>query len=304
MKRQERRSTGSFVLLSLLSFQPQVALAQEGRSGETRGTTKEVLIWRIGEPYEVPPLRIRLLDEATGAPLRLISVRVAFMTRWLASSKPDYHGPGGSADILTEAVTDVDGYFSTSKTEVVPRGLTPTGDNPLFVPRFVGISVSYEVAGGSSWNQILPETIESVRSGKLAYIELGSPPKAAEPSAALTEADVVVKAAVDWSNSRVRVQRGDTIRVTARGTIDLGRQGSCGPQGIGTVDPDALLPDKPLGALIAVIGDDNDDFIFIGSEAEFVAPHDGCVFFGVNEGDTKDNSGTFTAHVRVRPTPN
>ena len=47
------------------------------------------------------------------------------------------------------------------------------------------------------------------------------------------------------------------------------------------------------GALIAVIGDDNDDFILIGRSKDFVAQRDGVLFLGVNEGNLSDNSGNF-----------
>lgn len=299
MKRQVRCSIASIVLLILLPFQQQVVLAQDSSPGKTRDATEEVLIWRVGDPYEVPPLKIRLLY-GPGAPVMLTSVQVTFRTRWLASSNPDYHGPGGWAEISTDVVTDVDGYFSTSKTKVVPSGMAPVGDNPLFVPRFVDILVCYKDTEGTHCHIIQPETIEAVRSGRLACIDLRWSPKTAEPRDALTESDVAVRADVYWVSSRVRVQRGDFVRVTATGTINLGRQGTCGPDGIGTIDPTALLPDKPVGALIAVIGDDNDDFIFIGAAAEFVSAHDGYVAFGVNEGDLEDNSGAFAAHIRVR----
>ena len=50
---------------------------------------------------------------------------------------------------------------------------------------------------------------------------------------------------------------------------------------------------QPTGALIAVIGDDNDDFILIGRSKDFVAQRDGVLFLGVNEGNLSDNSGNF-----------
>ena len=54
-----------------------------------------------------------------------------------------------------------------------------------------------------------------------------------------------------------------------------------------------MLADGLLCALIAVIGDDNDDFILIGRSKDFVAQRDGVLFLGVNEGNLSDNSGNF-----------
>jgi hypothetical protein len=53
--------------------------------------------------------------------------------------------------------------------------------------------------------------------------------------------------------------------------------------------------------LIAVIGDDNDEFLWIGNEREFVASRDGALFLGVNEGNLNDNSGNFDVRIEIRP---
>ena len=66
-------------------------------------------------------------------------------------------------------------------------------------------------------------------------------------------------------------------------------------------DNDKLIKAKPTGGLIAVIGDDNNDFIFIGGSAEFVATRDGALFLGVNEGFLDDNSGSFDVVVEIDP---
>ena len=53
------------------------------------------------------------------------------------------------------------------------------------------------------------------------------------------------------------------------------------------------------GGLIAVIGDDNDDFIFVGRSRDFVAQRDGVLFLGVNEGNLSDNSGLFEVTIEA-----
>ena len=50
---------------------------------------------------------------------------------------------------------------------------------------------------------------------------------------------------------------------------------------------------EATGAMIAVIGDDNDDFLLIGSNRDFVAQRDGVLFLGVNEGNLADNTGSY-----------
>lgn len=117
----------------------------------------------------------------------------------------------------------------------------------------------------------------------------------------LREADIAVQAALDWTNTKIRVQRGNRIRVSASGTVTLDKTGrySSGPAGLNISDNDKLLQNRPTGALIAVIGDDNDEFIFVGQRTEFTATRDGILFLSVNEGNLRDNSGAYQAHVTV-----
>lgn len=115
----------------------------------------------------------------------------------------------------------------------------------------------------------------------------------------VAEKTVSVPAAADWTSTEIRVQRGQRIVISASGEVDLGDNQRTGPDGINTADSRKLLPGKATGGLIAVVGDDNDDFIFIGSNSEFVAPHNGILFLSVNEGNLKDNNGAFVARVRI-----
>ena len=75
------------------------------------------------------------------------------------------------------------------------------------------------------------------------------------------------------------------------------------PEGITLDDKDKLMPNWPTGGLIAVIGDDNDNFIYIGKTNEFVAQRSGRLFLSVNEGNLKDNSGVYSARVEVELMP-
>jgi hypothetical protein len=97
-----------------------------------------------------------------------------------------------------------------------------------------------------------------------------------------------------WTNSGLVVRRGQRLRISATGRVNLGAKGSSTADGLASVqDREKLMRNQPTGGLIAVIGDDNDEFIFIGSSRDFVAQRDGVLFLGVNEGNLSDNSGTF-----------
>ncbi len=118
----------------------------------------------------------------------------------------------------------------------------------------------------------------------------------AEP---LAEKTLSIAAAADWTSSEIRIQRGQRIRITASGEVDLGTKGRATPAGIPANDPKRLMPGQLTGGLIAVVGDDNNDFVFIGTEGEFVAKQTGVLFLSVNEEKLDDNRGSFIARVKV-----
>jgi hypothetical protein len=97
-----------------------------------------------------------------------------------------------------------------------------------------------------------------------------------------------------WTNSGLVVRKGQRLRISASGRVSLGRGRFSTPGGIAAIqDGEKLMRNEATGALIAVIGDDNDDFILIGPRREFVAQRDGVLFLGVNEGDLADNTGSY-----------
>ncbi len=103
-----------------------------------------------------------------------------------------------------------------------------------------------------------------------------------------------------WNDSGLMVRAGQRLRVSATGRVSLGSGNMSTPTGLPRLaDRDKLMRNEPTGGLIAVIGDDNDDFIFIGANREFVAQRDGRLFLGVNEGNLGDNSGMYDVTVEA-----
>lgn len=135
------------------------------------------------------------------------------------------------------------------------------------------------------------------------------PVRVMEPSVRTGEKpiEISVKVLADntangWTNSGWVVKKGQRIRIIGDGTISLGSGVTTGPSGLyEREDPSKLLKSVPTGALIAVIGDDNNEFIYIGSERTFVASRDGALFLGVNEGNLNDNSGSFNVRIEIQP---
>jgi len=109
-------------------------------------------------------------------------------------------------------------------------------------------------------------------------------------------------AANGWTDSGLMVRKGQRLRISASGRISLGQGRFSTPTGLPRVmDTEKLMRDEPTGALIAVVGDDNDEFIFVGSGREFFATRDGRLFLGVNEGRLDDNTGTYDALIEAEP---
>ncbi len=124
-------------------------------------------------------------------------------------------------------------------------------------------------------------------------------PAAGEAAGLLADKTISIAAAADWTSTEVRIQRGQRVVITASGEVDLGNNQRATPNGIALNDSRKLMLNRPTGALIAVVGDDNDDFVFLGVNGEFTATHSGVLFLSVNEGNLKDNNGSFIAKVKV-----
>jgi len=105
-----------------------------------------------------------------------------------------------------------------------------------------------------------------------------------------------------WTNSGWVVKKGQTIKISGDGEISLGAGKTTGPSGDYELDDTGkLLKSVPTGALIAVVGDDNNDFIYVGNSREFTATRDGALFLGVNEGNLNDNSGSYNVKIEISP---
>lgn len=105
-----------------------------------------------------------------------------------------------------------------------------------------------------------------------------------------------------WTNSGWVVKKGQRIRIVGDGNVTLGKGQRSPASGLPSLDDDRkLLKNVATGALIAVIGDDNNDFIYVGAEREFTATRDGALFLGINEGHLEDNSGSFNVKIEIIP---
>ncbi len=158
-----------------------------------------------------------------------------------------------------------------------------------------------------------PDTSNTSNNQSVPQIStpLPAPPKVVTSSTTATVApkpiEVGVKVLADntangWTNSGWVVRKGQKIKITGTGRISLGGGRYATPGGIASLpDKDKLMQNQATGGLIAVIGDNNNDFIYVGDALEFTATQDGALFLGINEGNLADNSGAFDIKIEISP---
>jgi hypothetical protein len=219
-------------------------------------------------------------------------------------------GEGERRRELTFEVTEVESILfdqpgaQTSPTEKTQGNATPAPVRVIVSDTLPKISDS-----PSNSTAKLPDRPKAAKNENISATKPPAPVKTDDklPPGAIEPITVKVNVLADntfngWTNSGWVVRKGQKIRITGSGEIDLGGGKKCPPGGISNLeDPEKLLKAVPTGALIAVIGDDNNEFIYIGDEREFVAARDGALFLGVNEGNIADNSGSFQAVIQIWP---
>ena len=148
-----------------------------------------------------------------------------------------------------------------------------------------------------------PETVKADNTTRTNPVQNNIPNKPSVAKAKPIELNVKVLAdntSNGWTNSGWVVRKGQKIRISADGRVSLGGDRFTTSSGIAALPDDGkLMKNVPTGALIVVIGDDNNEFIYIGAEREFVAARDGSLFLGVNEGNLNDNSGAFDIKIQI-----
>jgi hypothetical protein len=152
-----------------------------------------------------------------------------------------------------------------------------------------------------------PTQTRNIPSNTTATKPVVKPPPVSVPSSTASAKAVTFNVRVladntanGWTNSGFVVKRGQRIRITGGGSVSLGKGHTTTASGLPDLeDPTKLLKSVPTGALLAVIGDDNNDFIYIGESREFTAGRDGALYLGVNEGNLSDNSGAFDVKIEV-----
>lgn len=103
-----------------------------------------------------------------------------------------------------------------------------------------------------------------------------------------------------YSNTTdISIQKGDSIRITASGSITYGSwAGSGGPDGIDGYTSYNRISGFRHGSLLVRIGD-NGEWQAVGKLKSIVANNNGALQFIVNDVDPSNNSGFFTIELKI-----
>ena len=251
-----------------------------------------------------------MLDTGSGRYLSKAMVYIGDVARIEFDSAPLASDGGSDPGPSREATATAQPVEPTAPRETPPRDTladTPPRENPASEAAAKTIEPQPSPAKPKELEPQPERTVETEVSappaGTTGASEQPEADRAArKPGGPVKTVSIDVVGKRDWTSSGLLVKRGDRIHITGTGTVTLDPVSGqvSGPEGLADVpDPKKLMPDQPSGALIGVIGADNDDFIFIGRYAEFTAARDGLLFLSVNEGTLSDNTGTYKAVIEI-----
>lgn len=103
-----------------------------------------------------------------------------------------------------------------------------------------------------------------------------------------------------WTDTQFVVRQGARVEITASGLVELSNRRISDPSGQKDSTRNRAIK-APTAGLLAVIGDDNDDFIFVGKSRVFVAPRTGILLFGINHGSLRVVNGSYRVTVQIQP---
>ena len=180
----------------------------------------------------------------------------------------------------------------------------------------IGEDAEFETRSeGELFLQINARSLEGARGAYTARIRTPeSTPAAGAAASTPREAprplglELNVPADKEWTDTGLDLVEGDTLRITAAGTIRYTSKKTCGPEGGEREWKDLLLAlpvnDAGRGALIGKMGESGTvRAFFVGERAEFTAERNGRLFLGINDDDYSNNRGSFKVKVEIVPRP-
>ena len=222
-----------------------------------------------------------------------------------------------------------DGRISTPKGLDKPESWPFPGERFGILIALVGDprSTIYDIVGdqaeiearrdGELLLQINARSLQGARGAYTARIQLLTGGGAAAAPATTTSTPTVtsgrqlrkqidVPAERDWTDTGLDLLAGDTLRITAEGTINYSSKKTSGPDG-GEREWGDLIRALPVndvgrGALIGLIGQASTATpFFIGAKVAFEVDKSGRFFLGINDDDYRNNRGSFRVTIEIVP---
>ena len=110
---------------------------------------------------------------------------------------------------------------------------------------------------------------------------------------------VNVPATQEWTNTGIDVSRGQVVRFSTSGSVQLSRNARDTAEAAGragtSVNSRAPIRDLPRGALLGRINDGRP--FGIGDQAQVTMPESGTLYLGINDDSYSDNSGQFVVTI-------
>lgn len=192
------------------------------------------------------------------------------------------------------------------------------GDPRATIYQLVGEQAEFEAPrDGELLLQINARSLQGARGAYTARIQQLSvasaapaastttPTSSSTPSRQLSK-QIDVPAEREWTDTGIDLLPGDTLRISAEGTVNYSSTKTSGPAGGEREWKDLIraLPvnDVGRGALIGLVGQTGAATPFyIGPKDEFQVDKSGRLFLGINDDDYRNNRGSFRVRVEIIP---
>src|SRR5271167_274210 len=128
----------------------------------------------------------------------------------------------------------------------------------------------------------------------------------AAAAASSTSANVTVSGSPKWVDTKMDVNAGDKLHITAKGTVTMGKDTGITPAGaqrgwVDTLRP-LMVPSAGRGALVGRIGSSDAATPFVvGADGTVTVPVTGRLYLGINQDATQAPDGKYEVHIDRTP---
>lgn len=132
------------------------------------------------------------------------------------------------------------------------------------------------------------------------------PANRADSATASTNSNVTVSGSPKWNDTKMDVNAGDKLHITAKGTVSMGKDTGITPAGaqrgwVDTLRP-LMVPGSGRGTLVGRIGDSDAATPFVvGADGTVTVPVAGRLYLGINQDATQSPDGKYEVHIDRTP---